>query len=296
MSQNVLITGSSSGFGKLITHTLLKNGHTVIATMRGLDGKNAGAASELTAFAENTSGKLVLVDLDVTQDDSVNNAVDAVLKEVGHVDVLVNNAGLGNGGYSEAFSTQEFQHILEVNVVGVHRVSRAVLPSMRQRGQGLIINISSVMGRIVIPFAGLYTATKYALEGLTESYRYELAAAGIDVTLIEPGGFGTNFLANMIAPKDQERVASYGPLAEVPEKMWSGFGHALNGENAPNPQEVADAVLTLIQTPAGSRPLRTVVDPMTGGQAPTTINQMTDQIQEQMLTGFGMADIVSVKG
>lgn len=293
-AQTVLITGSSSGFGLLAAQTLLTEGYTVLATMRGLEGKNAANASQLEAFASSQLGTLHLLELDVTSDVSVQAAISQGLELAGHLDVVVNNAGLGTGGLTESYTTEQLQKLFDVNVFGVHRVNRAVLPSMRERGSGLLINVSSTMGRIVIPFAGLYTASKFALEGLTESLRYELAPTGVDVVLVEPGGFGTNFLANIIPPADEATVASYGPVANIPAQMWGMFGQMLASDNAPNPQDVADTILNLIETPAGERPLRTVVDPMTGGEGPTTINQVSSQVQSQLLNGFGMANLLSV--
>ncbi|MDX1629084.1 MAG: SDR family NAD(P)-dependent oxidoreductase, partial [Fulvivirga sp.] len=147
MSKTILITGTSSGFGKLITQTLLNNGHRVISTMRQPDGKNAAAAEEIRSYGNESN--LLIAELDVTQDTSVNNAVEKAIDQFGTIDVLINNAGIGNGGISEGFTTEQFQKLMDVNVTGVHRVTRAVLPAMRKNEQGLIINISSVMGRIV---------------------------------------------------------------------------------------------------------------------------------------------------
>ena len=295
-NQNVIITGSSSGFGFLTTRTLLENGYTVFATMRDLDGKNASRANELRDFADGTTGTLRLLELDVTNDASVETAVRQALDEAGQLDVVINNAGIGAAGFAEGFTVDQFQRIFDVNVFGVQRVNRAVLPAMRERGSGLLIHVSSSLGRLVIPFAAPYTATKYAVEGLSESYRYELAGTGVDVVVVEPGGFGTGFAANMVMPADEVRVESYGELRETPRQMWSGMVQQLQGENAPDPQVVADAILTLIETPAGQRPLRTVVDPMTGGEAASVINQTTDQIQSQLLAAFGMGDLLSVNG
>ena len=294
-TKTILVTGTSSGFGSLITRTLLGKGYIVFATMRGLDDKNEKRANELRNFAEGKSGILHLIELDVTDTASVAAAIRQVLELEDRIDIAVNNAGFGAGGFCEAFTVDQFQRIFDVNVFGVQRVSRAVLPSMRKHGSGLLINISSVMGRIVLPFAAPYTATKYALEGLSESYRYELSGTGVDVTIVEPGGFGTGFRSNVVNPADAERMESYGPLTNFPKKMWAGLEQRLNSENAPNPQAVADAVLKLIETPAGQRPLRTVVDPMTGGEAPSSINQATEQIQALILESMDMADLVSVK-
>ena len=288
MNQIILITGTSTGFGKLIAQTSVKKGHTVIATMRGVDGKNKASTEELINFADGQSGSLEVVDLDVAIDTSVTQALNTILAKHDKIDVLVNNAGIGGGGLTEGFTTDQFDQIMNINVLGVHRVTKGVLPTMRKNGSGLIINISSVMGRIVIPFATAYTTSKYALEGYTESLRYELKGLGIDVSSVEPGGFGTNFFGNMIGPADTKTVESYGAYKEVPDKMWSSFAEAFKSENAPDPQDVADAVDKLIDMPHGQRPTRTVVDPMSGGEAPTAINEMTDNIQKALLESFGM--------
>ena len=292
----VLITGSSSGFGLLTARTLLEQGHTVIASMRGLNAKNKEHADSLRTFAEGKPGRLHLLELDVTSDSSVDSAIKQAYELTGHIDVVVNNAGFGVAGFTETITIPQFQKNFDVNVFGVQRVSRAVLPAMRKQGNGLIINISSIIGRMVMPFAGAYVATKYALEGLSESYRYELAGTGVDVVIVEPGGFGTNFLENMEPAADRDRLKSYGPLAEMPEKMWGGFAESLKSDDAPDPQVVADAIAKLIETPAGQRPLRTVVDPMMGGDGPRAINKTTDKIQNELLENLGMSDFISVKG
>lgn len=295
-TQTILITGTSTGFGHLSAQTLLQEGYTVFATMRDLGGKNAPRAEALNTFARDQKGRLHLLDLDVTDPASVNTAVNRALEFEGRIDVVVNNAGYGAGGFGEAVTIDQFQHQFDVNVFGIQRVNRAVLPSMRKNGTGLLIHISSIMGRIVIPFAAAYTASKFALEGLCESYRYELAGTGVDVAIVEPGGFGTDFLANMVTPDDAERIAGYGPVGALAEKMWSGLSTSLSGNDAPDPQEVADAVLGLIRTPAGRRPLRTVVDPLTGGGAAKTVNQTADQVQTQLLQAFGLEELLTVKG
>lgn len=292
--QNIFVTGSSGGFGFLIARTLLNDGHTVFATMRGLDNKNADNANKLKSQAAETKGRLHLLDMDVTDTAAVNAAVQQALSKEGRIDVVVNNAGYAVSGFAETVTEEQLMLQLDVNVVGVQRVTRAVLPAMRKAGKGLIVNISSVLGRLVFPFAAAYTASKYALEGLSESYRYELAGTGVDVTIVEPGGFGTNFAANMVNGTDTDCLESYGALAEMPGKLWGPIIEQLSAEGAPNPQQVADAVLNLIKTPAGRRPLRTVVDPLVGDEAPRAINNTTDQIQSQMFEQMGIKDMLSV--
>ena len=281
MSKVVLITGSSSGFGELTAHALAQAGYKVYASMRNTNGKNSAKAAELNALEGVTA-----VDLDVTNQASIEDAVNSIVDSEGKIDVLVNNAGIGSGGYTEPFSAEEFQKLFDVNVFGVQRLMNAVLPSMRQNQGGLVINVSSTMGRMVIPYAGAYTSSKWALEGLSESYKYELAPTGIDVAIVEPGGFATNFIGGMIAASDEERINSYGELSKVPQEMWEGFAQLLQSEQAPNPQEVADAILQLAEMPAGQRPLRTVVDPMMGGEGPKVINATSDKVQEQLFASL----------
>ncbi len=288
MNKVVLITGSSSGFGELTTRSLSQAGYAVYATMRNVNGKNAEKAQELNGL----NGVTVL-DLDVTNQSSIENAVNTVINREGKIDVLVNNAGIGSGGYTEPFSANEFQKVFDVNVFGVQRLMNAVLPSMRKEQSGFIINVSSVMGRMVIPYAGAYTASKWALEGLSESYKYELAPTGVDVVLVEPGGFGTNFMAGMVMAADEDRVNSYGELNKIPQQMWDGFAQHLQSEQGPNPQDVADAIVRLIEMPAGQRPLRTVVDPMTGGEGPKVINATSDKVQEQFFASIQSEDTAS---
>lgn len=293
--KTVLITGASSGFGLLISKSLLGKGHTVFATMRNSSGKNAPAAEELKSFASDTKGTVRVLEMDVTSDDSVDSAVRQALETAGSLDVVVNNAGVGSGGYAETFTPEQYRDLYDVNVLGVQRVNRAVLPSMRKAGTGLLIHVSSIMGRITLPFSAPYTASKWALEGLVETYRYELAPTGVDVAIVEPGGFPTGVMGKSIGPADGERATSYGQLADVPQKVWGGFAEALAGPDAPDSQEVADAVVGLIEMPAGKRPLRTVVDPLTGGEGPKALNRATEEIQAQILEGMGLGDSTSVK-
>lgn len=281
--RTILITGTSSGFGLLTARTLVTRGHTVLATMRDAEGRNAAGAGELRDFAAGAPGRLHVLELDVSSEASVETAIGRALEIAGGIDVVVNNAGIGVGGHTEAFTLDQFRSLFEVNVFGVQRVNRAVLPSMRRAGSGLLIHVSSVMGRIVIPFGGPYTATKWALEGLAESYAHELRGTGVEVAIVEPGAFPTGVAERVLSPADEARTASYGTAADAPKKMWAGLMAMLEGAGAPDPQEVADAIVGLIEMPAGQRPLRTVVDPLMGGTGPATLNKTTDRIQSHLL-------------
>ena len=163
---NVLITGTSTGFGFLAAKTLTQAGHTVFATMRGLEGKNRDNAASLRDATEAHDGTLHLIELDVTSDPSVESAVAKALELEGAIDAVVNNAGYGCSGYAESLTIDQFQALFDTNLFGVQRVNRAVLPHMRERGSGLLVHVSSAIGRMVFPFISAYLASKWALEGL----------------------------------------------------------------------------------------------------------------------------------
>jgi NAD(P)-dependent dehydrogenase (short-subunit alcohol dehydrogenase family) len=282
---NILVTGTSTGFGFLTVKTLLNAGHVVFATMRDSTGRNADKVAALKDAAASASGTLHLLDLDVTKDASVNRAVADAIATAGHLDVVVNNAGVGTVGQLEGFTAEQFQQVFDINVFGVQRVMRAVLPHMRGRKQGLVITIGSGLGRFILPFFSPYSATKFAVESLIDGYAMELAPFGVEVALIQPGAFPTDFTAKAMGP-EPERVATYGEFADLPQRMYAGFGEMMAGPHAPNPQMVADKVAELVAMPAGARPLRSTVDPMTG-QITEGVNVASALAQQQLKTAFG---------
>jgi NAD(P)-dependent dehydrogenase (short-subunit alcohol dehydrogenase family) len=269
MKQTILVTGSNSGFGRLIVETLARQGYQVFAGMRAVAGKNAPAAEALRAFAQQEQLALYPIEIDVTDDASVEQAIAAIVGQAGRLDVVVNNAGVSYSGPLEAFTLEQVQQQFATNVFSVLRVNRAVLPQMRQQGSGLLLHIGSIVGRLAVPFLGLYGATKFALEGLTESYRYELAPFGIDAAIIEPGTFPTSISANRQTAADGERFALY-------QSALDAFAAPFYAENRsttpPDPQEVANAVAHVIAQPAGERPLRTVVATAIQRLAPQALN------------------------
>src|SRR3989441_4013724 len=239
MEQTILVTGSTSGFGRLTVETLARQGYRVFAGMRAAAGKNAPAAEELRALAQREQLTLHLVEIDVTDDASVEQAIKAIIGATDRLDVVVNNAGVSYSGPLEAFTLEQVQQQFATNV---SRVNRAVLPQMRKQGSGLLLQIGSIAGRLAFPFLGLYGATKFALEGLTESYRYELAPLGIDAAMIEPGTYPTTISANRQTAADGERAALY---QDAIDKFMTPFYAEDRSATPPDPQEVADAVASV---------------------------------------------------
>ena len=289
MSKKILITGASSGFGKLTADTLLKKGHTVVASMREMEGKNKSVADELKSDGAHT------VEIDVTDAESVNQGVQAAIQVAGGVDVVVNNAGVGVIGLQESFTPEDWQKLFDINVFGVQRVNRAVIPQMRHRKSGLLIHVSSLLGRFTLPFYGPYNASKWAMEALAENYRVELSGFGVDVCLVEPGGFPTTFMNSLMRPSDSTRYDSYGEFAQMPEQLFSNFEQALAANPVQNPQNVADAVAELVDTPDGQRRFRTVVDKMGMGDHFNGYNDQLEQITAGIYNAFGMGDLLKLK-
>jgi NAD(P)-dependent dehydrogenase (short-subunit alcohol dehydrogenase family) len=289
--KTVLITGAGSGFGALSARALLTAGHRVFATMREPEKRNRPAAAELAAAAESGSGSLHVLELDVTSDPSVERAVAAALEREGRVDAVINNAGFGMSGFAEAFTADEMRRLFEVNLFGVQRVNRAVLPSMRAAGSGLLIHVSSTFGRHVVPFVAPYTATKWALEALAESYRHELAGTGVEVVIVEPGAFETGHAERILGPEDEERQADYGERGEVPLRMWGSFVDRMQAAS-PDPQLVADKMVELVEAPDGARPARVVIDPVTGGEVTRGLNTAGEEARGRFYRALGIFDVL----
>src|SRR5467141_4208879 len=285
MSKTVLITGTSSGFGRDTAETLFRAGHTVYASMRGAQGKNRDAAEALRKLGIKT------VELDVSDDASVEAGVKKVLVEAGKIDVLVNKPGIMSAGVTEAFTAEEAKVVFDTNVIGLLRVTRAVLPSMRQKREGLIINIGSVLGRVTLPFFGIYGASKFAVEALTDSLRYEVSQLGVEVVELQPSGYPTNFFANMQTPAGTEVTESYGEVGHIPDAMVTSLTSTFEGKDAPNPHDVAEAIVKLAGQAKGARAVRTVVGaPFGSDQA----NQDVAPVQSKAVEALGLSHLEKV--
>jgi NAD(P)-dependent dehydrogenase (short-subunit alcohol dehydrogenase family) len=289
MAKRILITGAGSGFGKLTTQSLLTRGHTVVASIRDIGGRNKSVVEELSSVGAH------IVEIDVTDDDSVNKGVQQAIDLAGGMDVLVNNAGIGLVGLQEAFAADDWQRLFDINVFGVQRMNRAILPYFRKQRSGLLLHVSSLLGRMTIPFYGPYNASKWALEALAENYRTELSTFGVDSCLVEPGGFPTSFIDRLMKRGDASRPAAYGEMAQAPAVVLANFEQTLEANPQQDPELVADAIAKLVETPAGQRPFRTVVDKLGMGDPIAGYNDHLAEVTTRVYTAFVMADMLQLK-
>jgi NADP-dependent 3-hydroxy acid dehydrogenase YdfG len=285
MSKTILITGASTGFGHETAEALSRAGHAVFASMREPQAKNREHAERLRKHGTE------VIELDVSSDTSVDRAVNEVLARASRIDVLINNAGVASAGITEAFTPDQAKSVFNTNVVGLLRTTRAVLPAMRRQADGLIISIGSILGRVTFPFFGIYGASKFAIEALTDSLRYEVSQLGIEVTLVQPSAYPTRMYASIQQPADASRVASYGAIGEIPGAMFKHFMTKFQAPDAPNPRDVAEAIAKLVAQPKGSRPPRTVVGVAFGAD---TVNAQTAPIQAQVIDALGLGHLAKV--
>ncbi len=227
MSKTVFITGASSGFGKLSAKKFQAEGWNVVATMRSPEKEN-----EL-----NLLDNVLVTELDVTKPDTIAIAVKQATEKFGSIDILVNNAGYGTMGPMEAGTDTQIRHQMEVNFFGLINVTKGVLPQMRAQKNGTIINISSIGGRSTFPYLSLYHATKFAVEGLTESMQFELNPLGINLKIVEPGAFNTDFGSRSMEMFDTSQLVDY---QENVQKFFKNIETAM--ANSGDPQEVADVI------------------------------------------------------
>jgi NAD(P)-dependent dehydrogenase (short-subunit alcohol dehydrogenase family) len=285
MSKTILITGASTGFGRDTAETLARAGHTVFASMRDPQGKNRPHAEALR------KQNIGVVEIDVSNDASVDQGVQEVLKRTKRIDVLVNNAGIGSAGVTEAFTPDQAKIVFDTNVVGVLRTARAVLATMRDHRAGLIVNVGSILGRVTFPFFGIYGASKFAVEALTDSLRYEVSQLGIDVVLVQPSAYPTPFYENVQQPADTDRIAAYGTVGEIPSAIFKHFMTQFQAPDAPNSHDVAEAIAKLVALPKGSRPARTVVGAAFGSD---TVNAQTALVQANVVEALGLGHLTKV--
>ena len=293
MQQVIVITGASSGFGALTARALAKAGHIVYATMRETTARNAPQIKAAADFAAEHKVDLRTAELDVASDSSVENGIAQILKEAGHIDTVMHNAGHMSFGPAEAFTPEQYAQLFDINVLSGQRVNRAVLPHLRQRGKGLVLWISSSSARGgTPPYLAPYFAAKAAMDSLAVSYAGELSRWGIETSIIVPGAFtkGTNHFAHSGAPADKARAAAYdeGPYKGLPDQALKGLA-ALEPADA-DATSVAEAIVRVLDMPFGKRPFRLHIDPSEDGCE--IVNGVADRVRAELLRRIGLEDLL----
>ena len=286
--KSILITGCSSGFGRLGAEHYARLGAKVFASMRNLP---RAEADELRALAASDGLDISVIEIDVTSEAQVAEGVAQALAEAGGtIDVLVNNAGMALSGPIEVQDMEATRLIFDTNVFGAQRMCRALLPSMRAAGAGQVFNVTSQLGRLIVPGVGHYSPTKFALEALSEQLAYETVAQGIEVTIIQPGGYPTRIWEKQLAPTAALKARTPEALLAAYPQMTAQMGVAGGGGGDTDPMDVPRAIADIIAMPAGTRPLRRAVHPVARPQEP--INEVSAQQQLAMLGGSPYGPLV----
>jgi len=237
MEKVALVTGSSSGIGFETALALARENYFTFASMRNTD-----KAGKIQEIAKKENLNLEVIELDVDKEESIKSAVKKIQGQKGRIDVLVNNAGYGLFGCVEDISIEELKAQFETNFFGVVRLIQEISPIMRKMGSGIIVNVSSIAGKIGFPGTPAYISSKFALEGLSESMRYELSPFGIKTIIIEPGVIKTDFFSSMKVAKGKPD----SPYKEITEKVMNGV--KMMSEMGTPPDEVAKTIIKAIQT------------------------------------------------
>jgi len=246
MKKVIFITGASSGLGKSTSLYFAQQGWNVIATMRDPDKEE-----ELTNHSN-----IFVTKLDVSNHNSIQTAILQGIEKFGQIDVLINNAGYGQQGLFEAVSEEKVREQFEVNVFGLMEVTRAVLPHLRSRKQGMIVNVTSGVGRVTVPLVSIYAASKFAVEGFSEALSYELESQNIKVKIIEPGYVATKFYERAATDYAHDvSLSDYDNFSKEMNTLFSAFGDQVTA----GPQEVAKSIFEAVND--GTYKLRYVVGP-----------------------------------
>jgi NAD(P)-dependent dehydrogenase (short-subunit alcohol dehydrogenase family) len=293
--QVIVVTGASSGFGRLAVEELGKAGHTVYAGIRDIAGRNAQAAADLAKQAENGGPDLRAVEMDVTGDASVDAAIAAVVSEQGRLDVIVHNAGHMVLGPAEAFTPEQYASVFDVNVLGAQRVNRAALPHLRAQRGGLVVWVGSSSTRGGCPpFLAPYFGAKAAMDAIAVSYAGELIRFGIDTTIVVPGAYtrGTSHFAHAGKPFDVARAGEY-------DEEYSALMDSVNPRLAallPDGADAADiarAIAAVVDLPTGQRPFRVHIDPSKDGCE--VVAAVADRIRADFYHRIGLESLLPVR-
>ncbi|MCA6124388.1 SDR family oxidoreductase [Bradyrhizobium sp. WSM 1704] len=293
MKQVIVITGASSGFGRLTANALAKAGHTVYASMRHTTGRNAAAAADVEEFAHDNNVDLRALELDVGSQTSVDAAIAQIVAEEGRLDVVMHNAGHMVFGPAEAFTPEQLAELYDVNVLSTQRVNRAALPQLRKQGRGLVVWVSSSSSAGgTPPYLAPYFAAKAGMDAMAVIYARELSRWGIETSIIVPGAFtgGTNHFAHSGHPADAARVAEYeaGPYAGFGKEIMQAFSAIVPADA--DPSSVADAIVKVVDTPFGKRPFRVHIDPTQDGAE--VAFAVIDRVRNEMLHRVGFSDLL----
>ncbi|MBR0797758.1 SDR family oxidoreductase [Bradyrhizobium jicamae] len=293
MKQVIVITGASSGFGRLAANALAKAGHTVYASMRGTTGRNAAAAADVETFARDNNVDLRALELDVGSQGSVDAAIAQIVAEEGRLDVVMHNAGHMVFGPAEAFTPEQLAELYDINVLSTQRVNRAALPQLRKQGRGLLVWVSSSSSAGgTPPYLAPYFAAKAGMDAMAVIYARELARWGIETSIIVPGAFtgGTNHFAHSGRPADHARVAEYeaGPYAGFGEQIMTAFSAIVPADA--DASSVAEAIVEVVDAPFGKRPFRVHIDPTQDGAE--VAFGVIDRVRSEMLHRVGFSDLL----
>ena len=297
MKQVIVITGASSGFGRLSADALAKAGHTVYASMRGTTGRNAAQFADVEKFARDNGVDLRAIELDVGSQKSVDAAIAKIVAEQGRLDVVIHNAGHMVFGPAEAFTPEQLAELYDVNVLSTQRVNRAALPQLRKQGKGVLVWVSSSSSAGgTPPYLAPYFAAKAAMDAMAVVYARELTRWGIETSIIVPGAFtgGTNHFAHSGSPVDVARVAEYeaGPYKGFGAQIRNAFAAIVPPEA--DASSVADAIVRVVDAPFGKRPFRVHIDPTEDGA--DVAFAVIDRVRNEMLHRVGFSDLLKPRG
>ena len=293
MKKIIVVTGASSGFGRLTSEALARAGHIVYASMRDTEGRNAPEVKNIETFSRSNGVDLRALELDVQSQPSVDQAIQQIISTDGRIDVLIHNAGHMVFGPAEAFTPEQYAELFDINVLSTQRVNRAALPHMRGQKEALLVWVSSSSSAGGTPaYLAPYFGAKAAMDAIAVQYARELTRWGIETTIVVPGAFtgGTNHFAHSGRPADTARAAEYdaGPYKGFGEQVQKAFAAIV----PPDAQAgaVAEAVVKVVATPFGKRPFRVHIDPTQDG-ADVSFGVM-DRVRAEMLHRVGLGDLL----
>ncbi|OUM03110.1 SDR family oxidoreductase [Variovorax sp. JS1663] len=295
MSKKIILIGASSGFGRLTAEKLAEAGHTVYASMRDLAGRNAANAAAMARLAAERGIDLRTIELDVQSQASVDAGVARAIADAGRIDVVMQNAGDMVFGPAESFTPEQYAQLYDSNVIGTQRVNRAVLPRLRALRKGLLLWVSSSgSAGGTPPCLAPYFGAKAAMDAIAVQYARELSRWGIETSIIVPGAFtsGTNHFAHAGQPGDPSVAAAYesGPYMGSGEEIQRAFAAIVRAWA--DASAVADAIVTVVDTPFGQRPFRVHVDPAQDGA--DVGFAVLDRLRAEMLHRVGMGDLLKL--